>query len=217
MKRSALKKQARAALKGHWGIAILVGLALIGANWVIGMIPMIGWIVSLAAVVLEFGFAAFYLSIVRGGDVEFVTLFTASFEGFFKKLGTYWLKVLYLFLWYLLFIIPGIVKSYAYSMADYVIYENPNLTADEAITISCKLTDGAKGELFVFDLSFIGWNLLNAFTFGILGIVYAHPYMYTAHAAIYDTLKLRAIDSGVLTWGDFGQMPPAADVCTETN
>ena len=142
MKRSALKKQARAALKGHWGIAILVGLALIGVNWVIGMIPMIGWIVSLAAVVLGFGFAAFYLSIVRGGDVKFVTLFTASFEGFFKKLGTYWLKVLYLFLWYLLFIIPGIVKSYSYAMTEYILLDNPELTANEAITKSRQMMKG---------------------------------------------------------------------------
>ena len=57
MKRSELKKQAKAALKGHWGVAILVGLAMVGINWLIGMIPVIGWVVSLAAVVFEFGIA----------------------------------------------------------------------------------------------------------------------------------------------------------------
>jgi uncharacterized membrane protein len=191
MKRSALKKQARAALKGHWGIAILVGLAMIGVNWVIGMIPMIGWIVSLAAVVLEFGFAAFYLSIVRAGDVQFVTLFTASFEGFFKKLGTYWLKVLYLFLWYLLFIIPGIVKSYSYAMTDYILLDNPELTANEAITKSRQMMKGYKWKLFVLDLSFILWRLLCMIPFfgALLNLLYVNPFYTATRAQFYEELK----------------------------
>ncbi len=191
MKRSALKKQARAALKGHWGIAILVGLALIGVNWVIGMIPVIGWIVSLAAVVLEFGFAAFYLSLVRAGDVKFVTLFTASFEGFFKKLGTYWLKVLYLFLWYLLFIIPGIVKSYSYAMTNYILLDNPELTANEAITKSRQMMKGYKWKLFVLDLSFILWRLLGMIPFfgTLLNLLYVNPFYTATRAQFYEELK----------------------------
>lgn len=191
MKRSALKKQARAALKGHWGIAILVGLALIGVNWVIGMIPLIGWIVSLAAVVLEFGFAAFYLSLVRGGDVKFVTLFTASIEGFLKKLGTYWLKVLYLFLWYLLFIIPGIVKSYSYAMTEYILLDNPELTANEAITKSRQMMKGYKWKLFVLDLSFILWRLLCMIPFfgGLLNLLYVNPFYTATRAQFYEELK----------------------------
>ena len=191
MKRSALKKQARAALKGHWGIAILVGLALIGVNWVIGMIPMIGWIVRLAAVVLGFGFAAFYLSIVRGGDVKFVTLFTASIEGFPKKLGTYWLKVLYLFLWYLLFIIPGIVKSYSYAMTEYILLDNPELTANEAITKSRQMMKGYKCKLFVLDLSFILWRLLCMIPFFgvLLNLLYVNPFYAATRAQFYEELK----------------------------
>jgi uncharacterized membrane protein len=191
MKRSALKKQARAALKGHWGIAILVGLALIGVNWVIGMIPMIGWIVSLAAVVLEFGFAAFYLSIVRGGHVQFVTLFTASFEGFFKKLGTYWLKVLYLALWSLLFFIPAIIKGYAYAMTEYILLDNPELTANEAITKSREMMDGYKWKLFVLELSFIGWRILCMIPVlgTVLGLLYVNPYVTATRAQFYEELK----------------------------
>ena len=191
MKRSALKKQARAALKGHWGIAILVGLALIGVNWVIGMIPVIGWIVSLAAVVFEFGFAAFYLSLVRAGDVKFVTLFTASFEGFLKKLGTYWLKALYLFLWYLLFIIPGIVKSYSYAMTNYILLDNPELTANEAITKSRQMMKGYKWKLFVLDLSFILWRLLCMIPFfgTLLNLLYVNPFYTATRAQFYEELK----------------------------
>ncbi len=135
----------------------------------------------------------------------------ASFRIYKPAVVTMLVKELYIFLWSLLFIIPGIVKSYAYSMVPYIIYENPNLTADEAITISRKMTDGYKGELFVFYLSYIGWHLLNALTIGLLGILYVNPYMGVAHAGIYEDLKQKAIQNGRLTWEDFGQTPPVIE------
>ena len=64
----------------------------------------------------------------------------------------------------------------------------------------------------MFDLSFIGWELLSSITCGILGILYVNPYFWTAHAGIYDTLKDAAIRSGKLTWEDFGQLPPPPPV-----
>ena len=70
------------------------------------------------------------------------------------------------------------------------------------------MTTGAKGDLFVFELSYIGWAFLTMFTCGILGILYVNPYQATAHACIYDSLKDTAIRSGKLTWDDFGQLPP---------
>ena len=82
------------------------------------------------------------------------------------------LRDIYSFLWSLLFIIPGIVKAYAYSMTEYILYENPRLSAGEAIRISNAMTQGFKGELFVFDLSFILWNLLSAISLGIALCLY---------------------------------------------
>ncbi len=194
IKRSELKKNAKAALKGHWGVAILVGLALMGVNLVVGMIPVIGWIVSIAAVVLEFGTAAFYLSVIRAGDIQFTTLFTVPFgslDGFFKKLGTYWLKVLYLFLWRLLFIIPGIVKSYSYAMTEYILLDNPELTANEAITKSREMMNGYKWKLFVLDLSFILWRLLCMIPVvgTVVNVLYLTPYVSATRAAFYEELK----------------------------
>ncbi len=132
----------------------------------------------------------------------------AGFRIYKPALLTMLLTQVYTFLWSLLFLIPGIVKGYAYSMVPYIIYENPNLSADEAITLSCRLTDGSKGELFVLDLSWIGWVLLSTVTAGIVGILYVNPYMALTHAGVYEELKWRAIQSGRLTWADFGQMPP---------
>ena len=133
----------------------------------------------------------------------------ASFRIYKPSVLTMLLKNLYVFLWSLLFVIPGIIKSYAYSMVPYIIYENPNLTANQAIKMSKKMTDGYKGDLFVFYLSYFGWNLLSVITAGIVGILYVNPYIGVAHAGVYEDLKWRAIQSGRLTWEDFGQLPPS--------
>ena len=177
------------------GIALLIFL-LFGAAYRI-----------LFAAVVQVGQSGWFLRYHRGETPGVGELF-AAFRFYVPSLLTSLLRKVYTFLWSLLFIIPGIVKGYAYSMTDYILYENPNLSANDAITMSRKMTDGAKFDLFVFDLSYIGWNLLNGLTFGILEIVYTGPYKATAHAAIYDVLKFSAIRRGVLTWEDFGQMPP---------
>jgi len=90
--------------------------------------------------------------------------------------------------WSLLFVIPGIVAAYRYSMATYIMAENPGMQATEAIERSKALMDGRKGDLFCLDLSFIGWAILASITFGI-GYLWLIPYIYTAYAAFYETLK----------------------------
>ena len=135
-----------------------------------------------------------------------------AFDGFKiygKAVGTMFVKDLYVFLWSLLFVIPGIVKGYAYSMVPYIIGENPRLSANQAIKISEKMTDGYKGELFVFYLSYFGWHLLSGLTGGLVGLFYVNPYIGVAHAGVYEDLKWKAIQSGQLTWEDFGQVPPS--------
>ena len=83
---------------------------------------------------------------------------------------------MYIFLWSLLFVIPGIVKSYSYSMVDFIKAENPSLPANKAIEMSKIMTDGYICNLFKLYLSFIGWNLLSVLTFGILSILFVNPY-----------------------------------------
>lgn len=92
------------------------------------------------------------------------------------------------FLWYLLLIIPGIVKSYAYSMVPYILAENPNMGASEAIELSCDMTEGHKLDMFVLDLSFIGWYLLGALLFGI-GVIFVMPYENATKAELYMVLR----------------------------
>ena len=91
-------------------------------------------------------------------------------------------------LWLFLFIVPGIIKAYEYSMIPYLLAENPNLSADEAFSLSKQMTIGQKADLFVLDLSFIGWIILGLICCGI-GILFVLPYPQATRAEVYLNLK----------------------------
>lgn len=91
-------------------------------------------------------------------------------------------------LWTLLLIIPGIVKSYEYRLVPYILSEEPYLPSDEVISKSRDMTDGHKWDMFVLDLSFLGWHLLGYLFFGI-GSIFVHPYEQATYAKLYDTLS----------------------------
>ena len=99
------------------------------------------------------------------------------------------LKNLFLALWTMLFIIPGIVKAYAYRMVPYILKEHPELSGTQAITLSRRMMKGHKGDAFVLDLSFIGWILLSALTFGILHLFYVGPYIQATDAELYKVVR----------------------------
>ena len=107
----------------------------------------------------KLGYAKFNLNLVDNKDAVFSDLFSQ-----FDRLGAgfcmNFLTGLYIVLWTLLFIIPGIIKSFSYAMAPYILAEHPGMTASEAITESRRIMDGNKWRLFCLDFSFIGWNLL---------------------------------------------------------
>lgn len=101
-------------------------------------------------------------------------------------------------LWTLLFIIPGIVKGYAYAMTPYILAENPNIKPMQAINLSCRMTKGHKLDLFVLGLSFIGWYMLGALAFGI-GTAFVVPYDRATHAQFYLALRSEALNRGTVT------------------
>ena len=98
-------------------------------------------------------------------------------------------KGLFIFLWTLLFIVPGIVKRYEYSMVPYILSENPDMDMQKAFDESRRLTYGQKWQMFVLDLSFIGWGILSSLTFGLLGIFFVSPYTYLTKAGLYRRLR----------------------------
>ena len=131
------------------------------------------------------------------------------FSGFTE--GRYWrsvsskcLATLYVMLWSFLLIIPGIIKQLSYSMTPFIISDSQNISANKAIEISKKITYGYKVDLFVFYLSYIGWNLLSVLTFNILALFYVMPYQITGLAGYYTELKKNALQNGTVTLEDFG-------------
>ena len=107
---------------------------------------------------------------------------------------TMFLMQVYLFLWSLLFAIPGIIKSYSYRLVPYILADNPDMNSDDAITLSREMMNGQKFEVFVLDLSFFLWWILSAITFNIAGILYVFPYIYATDAELYLAIKNGSVD-----------------------
>ena len=144
------------------------------ANWVV--LP-----------ILAFGFYSMGYKSIKRQKVEYTTIFE-GFKNFGNVFVLYLLTSLYTFLWTLLFIVPGIIKALSYSMSNFILAENPDIKPSDAIKESKKLMDGNKLDLFMLNLSFIGWYILDIFTFGILSI-WLSPYVYTTQAAFYEAVK----------------------------
>ena len=133
--------------------------------------------------VVQIGYAQYLLK-QQDREVNSVKDLFSQFDRFAQGFLQRFLRILYTVLWSLLFVIPGIVKAYSYAMTPYLMAENPEMSAKEAIAMSKQVMDGHKWELFCLEFSFIGWYLLAALTLGIGGI-FLTPYVEAAHAAFY--------------------------------
>ena len=196
MTRAELKAQAKAQLKGKVWWLFLCTLIVSGISMAIGMIPVVGIIATyIVAPALAIGLTMVYLSVTYGEEVQINTLFD-GFRGpiFGKSIGLYLLIVIYTLLWSLLFVIPGIIKAYSYSMSFYILAENPDMTVNEAITESKEIMNGHKMELFVLGLSFILWIFAIVFTFG-LAAIYVEPYMQLTITNFYHNIKRQPVAS----------------------
>ena len=140
---------------------------------------------------LTFGLARMFINNAGGKSaVDFNDLLCGFKECFAGSLVLSLLTALYTFLWSLLFVIPGIVKTYSYAMAPYIQQDDPSKDASECIDESRAMMNGHKAQLFMLDLSFIGWYFVGALCFGI-GILFVYPYHYAARANFYLALKAK--------------------------
>ena len=137
---------------------------------------------------LQIGCYAFFKDNVKTHSAELDTL-KVGFTDYGHKFCTMLLMSIYVVLWTMLFIIPGIVKSYSYRMVPFIVQDYPDLTAKEVINKSREMMDGQKMETFKLDLSFIGWFLLALVTLGLVGIFWTNPYFYNTNAALYRRLN----------------------------
>lgn len=181
---SELRSSAKDELSGRWGLPI-------GLCFVIGIASSIAssiWIVSLLiGGALELGLSIFFLKWIRNEDPAFEDGFN-GFNNFGNSIGLYLLQILFILLWSLLFLIPGIVKAYSYSQSFFILADQPDMGPIEAITQSRQMMDGAKGKLFALHLHFFLLGILCLFTLGI-GFLWLVPFMRTASAEFYEDLK----------------------------
>ena len=188
MKARDFRAKAWAACKGNWGLVILamfINAIIVG---IAGAIPGVGSLITIVITgPLTLGITIIFSKLVKGEKAELVNLFD-GFKNFVPSFLLYLLVSIFTFLWSLLFVIPGIVMSYAYSMSFYILKDNPELTANEARKQSIEMMRGNKWRLFCLDLSFIGWSLLSILTLGIL-MLWVAPVMQASHAAFYESLK----------------------------
>lgn len=152
-----------------------------------GIIGIVAFIVGGA---VQLGHARFLLNQHDKQEIKFDQLFS-QFHRFGQGFAQKFLRGLYITLWTLCLVIPGIMAAYSYSMTPFLMAEDENLTASEAITRSKEMMRGHRMELFVLDLTFIGWQILCAITAN-LGFLLLNPYTSAAHAVFYRQLQQKA-------------------------
>ena len=132
-----------------------------------------------------YGLYRICVSLVKGkNQIDLSDMFTGFTENFAQSLLVNLMSSIFVTLWSLLFVVPGIVKFYSYSMATYILQDDPNKDWDECINESKQMMKGHKWQAFCLDLSFIGWYLLGACAFGV-GVLFVYPYHLTAKANFY--------------------------------
>lgn len=193
MDRLELKSMAKGQIRGKIGILFVITLIITGiglaANLTIGCVPVVGPLVVAIFISpsLTLSHTKVYLGVVqnrqlRAGD---------AFEGFYDFWTAFkvnFFQALFTILWSLLFVVPGIIKYFSYSMAMYIAAENPGMSALEAVNKSKEMMNGKKMDMFVLTISFLGWYLIGSITFGI-AYIWILPYVNTTFANFYNSIK----------------------------
>ena len=195
-KNSELRSRARAQLGGNifsvnWLMMLVVGVIVAVMNSVATDITIvvggIGAIVVTGAI--SYGQARATTNLARGQEkVNILDVFAGFTEGFGRTFLLGLMTSLYIFLWSLLFLIPGIVKSYSYAMAPFIMQDDPSKNWKQCLDESREMMNGHKAQLFWLEFSFIGWILLGMLCFGI-GVLFVTPYIMQARANFYLSLK----------------------------
>ncbi len=158
---------------------------------------------------VEIGGIRFFMC-ARNGDVQFGNIGYVFKKGqYIKAVKTNVVKSLYIFFWSLLFIIPGIVKTFSYALVPYILSENPTISTRKAISISKKTMEGEKWHFFILGLSFILWYLLGSIACGI-GTIFVLPYVQATYAEFYALMRQKALAFGYADAEDLPGYPEKA-------
>lgn len=186
--RAELKNAAHDNLRGNWTSPVLATLLYVVFS-ALTEIPFVGILISLLIILpMAYSYTLLFLDFIRGDKEKLIEKLFGFFKDYGRAFGTAFMVALYTLLWSLLLIIPGIIKTYAYSMTYFISKDHPEYSIDACIEASKKMMYGHKWELFVLQLSFIGWFLLSILTLGI-GLLWVIPYYQTTFAHYYEELK----------------------------
>ena len=193
MNRSEIKEKAKEQLGkkifGNTWLMAVVAFVIYGAivSAAGSIIPGIGAIIITGP--MTYGISYLFLKQARDGQkMNIGDIFKGFSNDFSQTFLIGLMTTIFTTLWSLLFVIPGIVKSYAYSMAYFIKIDNPDYTWKQCIDESKNITRGHKWELFVLDLSFIGWLIVGSLVLGV-GELWVAPYISTSRAIFYDNIK----------------------------
>jgi uncharacterized membrane protein len=153
--------------------------------------------------ILEVGGRKYFIDLSAGNSNIGQLGYVFKEGSYFNVFITMLLRSIYLILWTLLLIIPGIIKFYAYRMVPYILADNPDMKAGRAIKLSKEMTDGEKFDIFVLDLSFFGWFILGILLLGI-GILFVQPYYDSTNAELYLKLREKALENNLTTNQELG-------------
>lgn len=187
-----LRSRARATLDGNiFGTTWLYGLVallLLSVAQSISSIVVVGPLLITGP--LSVGLAKYFLGATRRNNDKnnLAVLLDGFTNNIVNNLLSGILVFLYTLLWSFLFVIPGIIKSYSYSMTYYILSDHPEYTPTEAITASRQMMDGYKWKSFILDLSFIGWYFVGALVCGV-GTLWVNPYHQAARTELYEEIK----------------------------
>lgn len=188
-----LRDRAWNSLTGKYWSLIIMLLVFALISGAAGSFTM--GLLSLLTLPMGYALSVAFLNVSRTQcNPQLESMFTVYRDNFLKAFLVPLLQGLFVFLWSLLFVIPGVIMAYAYSMAIYVANDNPELSAMDAIRKSRELMNGHKWDLFVLDLSFIGWIFLCLLTCGI-GFFFLAPYIEMAHVEFYRELTEQATEA----------------------
>ena len=187
------REAAWAQLKGNWKPVVVFTLVY---NLVMGVAQFIGSTSDLVSILislfilvpLAYGYNVAFLDFKRTGEAVKIEQLFDGFKDYSRVVLTGLLQGIYIFLWTLLLIVPGIIKSLSYSQTNYILKDYPELKNNAAIELSMAMMKGRKFDYFCLILSFIGWILLGILTLGI-GFLWISPYIATASAHFYEHVK----------------------------
>ena len=199
--------QAREALSGRWGLAVgtyfvyvlIISALSTGATFQASPLAAGKTLIFSSNILLlllggafALGISTFSLAIARKTEAKFEMLFS-GFKNYGKSLGLYLLQALFILLWMLLLIVPGIIAAISYSMSFFILSDDPNIRAMDAIKKSKKMMNGYKWKFFCLGCRFIGWCILGILSL-FIGFLWIVPYIHISYAKFYEDVKAQYVE-----------------------